>query len=226
MSRRRPGAPCDLEEIRPDAFLVHNPAIGPLLSGEGERNGDRFRLTTWRREGLIGRLRARTFVVHTLADQIAALPDLPAAAPLGAPLSRASVKGERLSVFGADPPGWAPAPETPAGAQLREGEVLRRRRGRGPANYYRVGPGGALQSLSEDAAVQLGYAQVAAQGPTTALQLQEAGAFLVDLPLPQAHRLLLGRLAEATRAGWTIAPAGIPLVELLLARLGIRVVGR
>jgi hypothetical protein len=223
MSRRRLGAPCDLEEIRPDSFLVHNPAIGPLLSGEGERNGDRFRLTTWRREGLIGRLRARSFVVHTLADQIAALPDLPAAGPRGALLTRPSVQGERISVFGADPPGWVPAPETPAGVQLREGEVIRRRRGRGPANYYRVGPGGALQPLSEDAAVQLGYAQIAAQAPTIALQPHEAGAFLADLPLPRTHRLLLGRIAEATRSGWTIAPASIPLVESLLARLRLRV---
>jgi hypothetical protein len=43
-SRRRPGATCDLEEVRPDLFVVYNPAAGPALRGEGERNGDRFQL--------------------------------------------------------------------------------------------------------------------------------------------------------------------------------------
>ncbi len=223
MSRRRPGAPCDLEEIHPDAFLVHNPAIGPLLSAEGERNGDRFRLTSWRRDGLIGRLRSRTFVVHTLANQIAALPDLPAAVSLGAPLIRSEVKSERISVFTADPLGWAPAPTTAGGRTLYEGAVIRRRRGRGPASYYQVGPGGALQPLSEDAAVRLGYAQIAALAPQVVLQPAAAGAQLSDLPLPSTHRLLMGRLAEATRTGWQISAPAIPLVGQLLARLSIQV---
>lgn len=223
MSRRRPGAPCDLEEIHPDAFLVHNPAIGPLLSGEGERNGDRFRLTSWRREGLIGRLRLRTFVVHTLADQIAALPDLPAPPPPGAPLIRPEGKAERISVFSAAPLGWAPARTTSDGTHLHEGDVIRRRRGRGPASYFLIGAAGAFQPLSEDAALRLGYARIAPQHPTVALQPAADGSLLLDLPLPDAHRMLMGRLAESTRQGWQIPPVSLPLVELLLARLGIQV---
>jgi hypothetical protein len=223
VSRRRPGASCDLEEIYPDAFLVHNPAIGPLLSGEGERNGDRFRLTGWRREGLIGRLRSRTFVVHTLADQIAALPDLPTPPPLGATVIRPESRAERISMFAADPPGWAPAPTLPNGTQLHEGDVIRRRRGRGPASFFLVGPGGAFQPLGEDAALRLGYARIASQQPAVALQPTDNDALLNDLPLPDAHRLLMGRLATATRAGWQIPLVSIPLVELLLARLGVRV---
>lgn len=88
MSRRRPGAPADLEEVRPDLFVVHNPAAGPVLRGEGLREGDRFRLTSWRREGLVARLRDRGFVVLTLTDQIAALPPLPVAPSPGEPFTR------------------------------------------------------------------------------------------------------------------------------------------
>lgn len=223
MSRRRPGAACDLEEIRPDAFLIHNPALGPLLSGEGERTGDRFYLTTWRREGLIARLRMRTFVVHTLVDQIAALPDLPAPPPLGAPQIRPAVGAERISIFSADPLGWTPAPSTDQGVQLYEGAIIRRRRGRGPASYFQIGPAGAFQPLEEDVALRLGYARIAAQQPVVALQPAADGAFLSDLPLPEAHRLLLGRLATATRAGWQIPAASSALVGLLLARLGLQV---
>lgn len=221
MSRRRPGAPCDLEEIRPEMFLVHNPAIGPLLSGEGERNGDRFRLTSWRREGLLGRLRSRTFVVHTLADQIAALPDLPTPPPLGAPLIRPEVKAERISVFRADPPGWAPASPAPGGIHLNEGDVIRRRRGRGPASYYLIGPAGALQPLEADVALQFSYARLAPRQPAVVPQAAD-GLLLIDLPLPEAHGLLMGRLAEATRAGWQFPSAHRPLVAQLLARLGIQ----
>jgi hypothetical protein len=221
MSRRRPGALCDLEEIQPDAFLVHHPAIGPLLSGEGERNGDRFRLTSWRREGLIGRLRARTFVVHTLADQIAALPDLPPPPPIGAPVIRPEGKAERISCFSAALPGWAQAPVGPHGILLHEGAVIRRRRGRGPASYALVGSGGALQPLDEDVAVRLGYAQIAAQQPIVTLQPTDEGAFLPGLPLPEAHHILMGRLATVTRTGWHIAQASIPLVKLLFARIGV-----
>ncbi|NTU83127.1 MAG: hypothetical protein HGA45_27780, partial [Chloroflexales bacterium] len=80
-SKRRPGAPADLEEVRPNRFIVYNPAASSTLRGEGEREGDRFLLTTWRRDGLIARLRAKSFLVLTLADQIGALPDLPRPAP-------------------------------------------------------------------------------------------------------------------------------------------------
>ncbi len=223
-SRRRPGAPADLEEVRPDHFVVHNPAAAPILRGEGTREGDRFQLTSWRRDGLIARLRARGFVVLTLADQIAALPALPAAPAAGTPLVRALAPGERISYFAAEPPGWQPAPTVaPGSVQLHEGWIIRRRRGRGPASYSRVSSG-SLAPLDEAAALRLGYAGLADQGgaPIVATPATDQGWLLPDLPLPPEHRRLLGRLATRTAAGWHIPAGATPLAGALLARLGLR----
>jgi hypothetical protein len=221
-SKRRPGAPADLEELRPQLFLVHNPAMGPTLRGEGEREGDRFRLTSWRRDGLMARLRARGFAILTLADQVAALPALPQPPSLGPALSRALAGGERLSVFAANPLGWHPAPADPAApgaVLLHEGQVIRRRKGRGPGSFYQVAPG-TLRPLDEDAALRLGYASLDAPVPLEAQQVQ-GKLLLPDLPLPRAHRTLLGRFAEPSAEGWRFAPEELPLVEALLGRLGL-----
>lgn len=225
MSRRRPGAACDLEEIKPNAFLMHNPALGPLLTGEGERNGDRFLLTTWRRDGLIARLRSRTFVVHTLSDQIARLPSLPPPPPLGAIIMRPAVHNERLSQFVAHPPDWQSIAPTPDGMILRVGMIIQQRRGRGPTSYVQIGPGGALHTLSADVAIALAYAQIQPEQPTVTLISAADQLVLPSIPLPEAHRLLLGRFTSATRSGWQIpsdTPDRVALVRQLLARLGVQ----
>jgi hypothetical protein len=223
MSKRRPGAPADLEELRPNYFVVHNPLVGVVLRGEGERDGDRFILTSWRREGLLARLRARQFKVLTLADQIAALPELPAVAPLGPTITRPLASGERISLF-AGPDGWQPAPpapDTPDAVLLRHGQLIRRRKGRGPGDYYLVATG-TLQPLAEDKALLVGYARIAHDGRRTLTLTPPAqGLRLPDLPLPAAHRTLLGRLAEPSRDGWHLPPESVELVSALLARLGL-----
>ncbi len=226
--RRRPGAPADLEEVRPNLFFIHNSAAAPTLRGEGEREGDRFRLTGWRREGLLARLRAKGFVVLTLADQIAALPALPAPAPLGAPLTRTLAAGERISYFATPGPGLAPgwqpapfAPDGPGAVSLREGWVVRRRKGRGPGAYYSVARGG-LQPLAEDAALRLGLAQLAQAGPAALSAAPAEGGWLVpEPPLPAEHRALLSRIADRSEGGWLVAPAALPLAAALLARVGL-----
>ncbi len=224
MSRRRPGAPADVEEVHPDLFVVHNPAAGPVLRGEGLREGDRFHLTTWRRDGLIARLRNRGFVVLTLSDQIAALPPLPDIAPPGEPFTRQLAPDERISHFAADPPGWHPAPSSaPGHVSLREGWIIRRRRGRGPAEYYRAGRG-ALTPLDETVALRLGYALIERQGGASLSASRTAeGWLLPDVPVPAEYRRLLGRFATHTRDGWLIAGAALPLATALFARLGLRV---
>src|SRR5262245_33377616 len=80
---RRP--PADLEEIAPNRFLVHNARANALLKSEGTIAGRLFELTTWRRDGLIARLRDRGFEVRTLADRLESLPSPPAPPPLGGP---------------------------------------------------------------------------------------------------------------------------------------------
>lgn len=224
MSKRRPGAPADLEEVRPDLFVVHNPAAGPVLRGEGLREGDRFRLTTWRRDGLIGRLRDRGFTVLTLADQIAALPPLPVAAPPGEPFTRELAPGERISYFAADPPGWHAAPQlAPNQVSLREGWIIRRRRGRGAADYY-YAERGTLTPLDETTALRLGYALIARQGGATLIAERAGEAWrLPDAPLPLEYRRLFGRLATHTRDGWLAPATVLPLAAALLARLGLHI---
>ncbi len=223
-AKRRPGAPADLEEVRPATFIVHNSATGPTLRGEGERDGDRFLLTTWRRAGLVARLRAKGFLVLTLADQIAALPALPPALFPGPLVDRPLVGGERISYFAAQPLGWQPVPlrlDQPQIAQLREGWVIRRRKGRGPGAYAHLWHG-TLQPLSEDAALYHGFAQAALVGtaPITVQRTEEA-YLLPDLPLPDAHRVVLGRFSDRRFTAPRIAPADMPLVAALLARLGL-----
>lgn len=224
-SQRRPGATLDLEEVRPGLFIVHNPAIGPVLRGEGEREGDRFRLTSWRGEGLVARLRSRGFLVRTLNDQFDSLPELPDVGPPGAEQTRPLSGGERISYFAANPLGWQPVPLVGAdesSAVLRDGWAVRRRRGRGPADYYRVVHGG-LAPLGEKAALLIGYAQASRVGtPPVRATIVEGGYLLPDLALPPPHKALLGRLAEHTPAGWQIASQNLPLAEELLARLGLR----
>lgn len=226
-SKRRSWAAADFQEVRPDLFIIHNPAVGPTLRGEGERQGDRFRLTTWRREGLIARLRSRQFVVSTLADQIAELRDLPLAVPAGPPLPRPLAAGERVSYFAASPLGWQPAPAAPDESQavlLRQGWVIRRRKGRGPASYAVMLPG-ALRSLDEDAALRQAYAQLTADSPEPVLlRPAEGGLLLPDLPLPEAHRHVLGRFAKRHGDEWLLEAGVVPLAIALLARLGLTLI--
>jgi hypothetical protein len=227
-NRRRPGATCDIEELRPGLFIVHNPAAGSALRGEGERDGDRFRLTSWRRDGLMGRLRGRGFEVLTLADQIDALPSLATAVPPGSFVTRPVAAGERISYFAGRPLGWAPAPAAPGepgSVELRVGWVIRRRRGRGPADYYRVAGPAALAPLDEDEALLAGYAQAALDAPAPlALEPAPGGHLAPDLQLPTPYRNLLGRFADRTPDGWRVAPEALPLLADLLARLGLLVV--
>lgn len=226
-SKRRPGAPADLEELRPGLFAVHNPAAGPTLRGDGEREGDRFRLTTWRREGLLARLRGRGFEVLTLADRIAGLPALPLAEPPGRTVLRPLASGEQINYFAARPLGWQPVPtppDNPATALLRAGWVIRRRRGRGPWRYALVAPA-ALRPLGEDEALRHGYATAALEGPAPlTLIAEERGGWRVpDLPLPTEHRQLLGRIATRVPGGWVVSNDALDLVVALLGRLGLTV---
>ncbi|MBP1465851.1 hypothetical protein EYB53_009060 [Candidatus Chloroploca sp. M-50] len=223
MSKRRTGAPADLEEVYPDRFIVHNPAVGPSLRGEGDREGDRFVLTSWRREGFLARVRGKTFVVLTLADQITLLPPLPRVTASGAPVLYTPGQGQRVSYF-AGVIGWQPAAEdldAPGVYRLVEGSVIRRRRGRGPGHYYHIRKG-KLVTLDEDQALRYGYAMAARTRAqvVVAHQGQDGQYQIPDLLLPSAHRALLRRLIVGKLGeDYTFGPEALGLVEVLLGTL-------
>lgn len=232
---RRQGQPApDLEEIRPNRFIIHEPRLAGLLRGEGTIEGRSFELTTWRRDGLLGRLRQRGFQIATLADQIEALPTPPPAPPLQGPCWRAlTTPIERFSVFDPQTLAWLPLPpETRDGAQVvvaRAGQVLRRRKGRGaPAFYLGLAERGGtlgLSPLDETEALLAGYAQAADQ-PSLRLEAVRAGQDdlwrLPEVELPPPHRSLLRRLLQERGGANTVGRSGLALAQELFARLGVR----
>ncbi len=224
----------DIEEITPNHFLVRDGRANTLLKGEGELIGNRFTLTSWRRDGLLARLRERGFRVLALEDRIAALPAPPKPPPLGAPIwYPLATAAERLSRFDGTALQWLPIASEQrggvAGVMLRPGWPVRRRRGRGPAEFALVPEraGAGLRSLSEQEALLIGYAQAAAAGPLalTARHTEE-GLVLPAVELPPAYRELLARLAERHPEGLLVDDRAWPFVEALFARLGVRLTAR
>ena len=232
--QRRPPAKVDLEEIAPNRFLIHNPRTQAILKGEGTIAGRRFELTTWRREGLLARLRQRGFHVRTLADQLAELPALPAPAAIGGPgwwPLTSSI--ERISYFDPRDLRWQPlTPEIRDGARgvaIYDGWVLRRRKGRGTAAYYlaSVGRSGRidLQPLDETKAILTGYAQARALYNRALVAARRGDTFILpDVEIPPPHRALLRRVAQQTDEGWAANQQAWPLVQDLFDRLGVRLV--
>ncbi|MCG8348281.1 MAG: hypothetical protein MI924_10940 [Chloroflexales bacterium] len=229
----RANKPADLEEIRPQHFLLRNPMARGVLKGEGRLEGNRFELTTWRRDGLLARLRNSGFTVETLDDQIARLPDLPIAVSLGAFASRVLHKIERYSYFDPQMLGWAPLEaqqeEKSLVVRLRDGWVVRRRRGRGAASYHQVfiersGIAGLTLLTTPEAFLQ-GYAQ-AAQISREPLVVQRLNQhyLLPALELPAPHHALLQRLGDLSAEGWRIDERGWPLACVIYKRLGIHLV--
>lgn len=234
----------DMEEIRPDLFFIRNDGVRPLIRSEGELDGKRFHLTSWRREGMLARLAMQGFAVVTLDDYIDGLPelpdaDLPPATPTGNhPISRT----DRYSRFCPQQRGWvplAPVPPTPQQPQphiaLAAGWVLRRRQGRGNARYYAVQAAGkagfGLRALDELEALLLGYAQAALlPAPPVPLLRQGDTVLLPALLLPALHRDLLGKLAQPAppdhalvAGGWLAALSQFERLERVLATLGLAV---
>jgi hypothetical protein len=221
----------DLDEIAPDRFLVHNTRANATLKGEGDLSGRLFELTSWRREGLLARLRERGFSVRTLADRIAALPALPAPPSLGEPAWRPlSSPIEQFSMF--DPPTlhWRPVEAESragqAGVMLQAGWVLRRRKGRGQPSFFVAfkerGGNIGLRALDETKAVLAGYAQALAHDPRPWLAERHQDAIaLPDVELPPPHRELLRLLARDSGEGLVVDQQAWPLARALYERLGV-----
>jgi hypothetical protein len=220
----------DMYEIAPGRFLIYNAHINSAIKREGDVRGRLFELTTWRREGLLARLRARGFAVRTLADRVAALPELPTAPPIGGPgWRRLTSPIEHISHFDLRNLRWRPLAtelrDGAAGVTLYVGWVLRRRKGRGPASYYLAvgerGGGIGLQPFDETEAILAGYAQ-ALDLDDRPLLAERAGdrILLPDVELPRPHQALLRSVATASDAGLYIDEHAWPLAQKRFGRIG------
>jgi hypothetical protein len=235
---RRPAV--DLEEIAPNRFLIHTPRANALLKDEGSLEGRLFDLTTWRRAGLIARLRERGFGVRTLADRLEALPEPPPPPPIGGPGWRPLASPiEQISHFDLRRLRWHPlGPETRdglVGVTVYDGWVLRRRKGRGGSSYYLAfkerGGGIGLRSLDETAAILAGYAQALALDPRPLLAERRLAAsstqtrdrlLLPDVELPPPYRAVLESISEKSDEGPLVDERSWPLAQELFGRLGVR----
>jgi hypothetical protein len=207
--------PSDVEEIAPDHYLIRNNRAVPFLRGEGDLHGQLFELRSWRRDGLIGRLRNAGLHVSPLEDQIDALPRLPSAPTLGEARWRALASTlERFSRFSLTHLRWDPIEPTEragvAGVLLAPGEPLRRRKGRGAADYYVAaaerGDGARLLPCEETKALMLGYALATWVGVLEIpVDQRDDRLELPDLALPGPYQAIIERLAGPQRE---IAAAG------------------
>ncbi|HWQ12813.1 MAG TPA: hypothetical protein VNL77_08435 [Roseiflexaceae bacterium] len=220
----------DLEEIAPNRFLIHDPRARMIVKGEGVVEGNRFMLTGRRRAGLLARLRERGFRVLALEDRIAALPRLPAPPPAAAPLWRPLASpAERLSAFDPAACRWQPlAPvlhDGRSGVWLRPGWPVRRRHGRGPADFFLAQverSGAGLRPLDEERALLHGYALAAEAGTALHAVPHPEGLLIPAVDLPPRHRALLRTIAAETPEGLLADEAAWPFAQALFARLGVR----
>lgn len=237
MQKKTPGrtrhssSSVDLEEIKPHVFLVHDDRMVPILKGEGKVSGQRFELTSWRRDGLMGRLRDRGFNVRTLADQVDKLPNPPRIGPPSGEIVRPlSTTIERFSRFDLESLSWvALEPVEHEGQKviiMTDGAVIRRRKGRGASDYYvafRERSGGAgLRPIDESKAILMGYGQATTDENRDMIAKKLEKAYILpDLILPAPYRKLLERIGERVADGWRVHERGWPLAQEIFARLGL-----
>lgn len=243
-SRSPSSSAVDLEEIAPNRFLIRNKEAARFLKGEGDLQGVMFVLKTWRRDGLLARLRQGGMVVRTLEEQVRKLPKLPPAVPLGDPRPHPLRPRERLSGFDPVSLTWTPLEATTDAddqgegeehaqqpalplVRLRVGQVVRQRDGRGGPRFARVvgqGSGVRLVPLSETDALLAGYAQAQAahvRRPPLRVRLEGATCYLPALELPAPHRDVLRHLGEPAPQGWKIDRKSYPLAREVYHLLGV-----
>lgn len=222
----------DLDEIRPDRFVIGNEKVRPLLRGEGIANGKFFELVTWRRDGLMARIRARGFNVRTIADRIDALPPLHMVLPPGDLGVRALSAKERIATFDPDALHWHDVAPTDVNGKpavwLRAGQALRRRRSRGAGDYYIATLANGqinLLAVGENTALLHAYAQLAEQQPVTLRFTQTDSDVLVPAQqalLPTPHREIIELLCLEKAPPWTIPLSAWALADAVFERLAIR----
>ncbi|HEX6293096.1 MAG TPA: hypothetical protein VFZ66_28190 [Herpetosiphonaceae bacterium] len=229
-----PWQPPDLDEIRPDRFIINNGKLRPFLKGEGVTVGKFFELVTWRRDGLIARLRGRGFNVRTLADRVAALRGVQPVPPLGAAgLRLLSHPKEHIATFERAQLHWCDVPVVDHGGKpavwLRSGAAVRRRKGRGHADYYiaALTSGDQINFLpaKEADALLHAYGQIAQEQPVVLRYHTREDVYLIpqrQALLPPPHQEVLRLLSYDKAEAWTIPAAAFELAQAVLAKLAIR----
>jgi hypothetical protein len=222
----------DLEEIAVNRFMIHNPQVRAFLKGEGEFKGQLFELMTWRRDGLLARIRARGFEVRTLDDLVARLPGLPPPPPIGNLGWRPLVSAiEQFSHFDLHHLRWhilkPQERDGVNGVAIYAGWVLRRRKGRGAASFYLAlgeqNGGIGLRALDEEKAILSGYAQAGTLREVTLVaERYEDGVLLPNVEVPPVYRTAFQHIATATPAGLKVGERGWELARKAFERLGVR----
>lgn len=223
----------DIEEIAPGQFLIRELRARPILKGEGEIKGQLFILGTWRREGLIARLRERALSVLTLQDQIDDLPKPPYRYELGDQLWHPiTTTHDHVSRFDIQQLAWRPIEVMQRGTEhgivLYEAEPIRRRKGRGRSSFYTVRAtrsGSNLTPINETQALLWGYALAVSADPRPLLaERKEQAILLPEIELPPPYRKLLQRIIGQHKERPRTNKATWPLVQVLYAQLGVRLV--
>lgn len=214
----------DFEEIAPDQFVVRHPQLRGLLKDEGNLRGMLFELTTWRRDGLIARLRSRSYRVLTLADAIAALPTLPHPPESGGDRWYPVGTNDLISWFDPHQLDWQPLNahdhQGKRGTWIAVGQVVRRRQGRGPARYAVVLRSGELAARDESAALLLGYALAVPYTLVAPASDQPNTWQLPPIALPPPHRDLMHKIAVEHNSAFVIDDRSWELAVALVDRLG------
>lgn len=225
----------DLDEIKPNRFIIYNAQVRVILRGEGVIVGKFFDLVTWRREGLIARIRMRGFNVRTIQDRIDLLPAIAEVAPPGAQALRLLAAKERIGIFERADLHWRDLQpilhENRPAVRLHEHVAIRRRKSRGKADFYITTLNRASQinflPVTETDALLHAYGQIAGDDrPAIARFSEQADAYVVpqdQLILPPPHAAVLDMLALDHAARWTFPKAVADQVEDVFAKLAIEI---
>jgi hypothetical protein len=226
--------PPDLDEFRPDRFVISNEKVRPLLRGEGERDGHFFHLQSARREGWLARLRAAGFNVRTLADRVRSLPGLRDDIRIGAEgIRELATARERIAAWDPDRLRWRDLPVREQDGRhvvvLRVNEAIRRRRSRTGGEFFitaaergdRIG----LVPVSETDALLHAYGALAVSGQPAVVYFGLAdGGYTVasdQALLPAPHREVLDHLADDDAPPWLFGDAEAPFAEQVFDKLHI-----
>lgn len=228
-----PWQPPDLDEIRPDRFIINNDKLRPVLRGEGVTVGKFFELVTWRREGLIGRIRMRGFNVRTLEDRVTALRGVKPVDPAGEEGMRVLHHAkEHIAHFDPSRLHWCDLPIVEHGGKpavrVAANVAIRRRKGRGPADYYITAPTGYGEinflPTKEVAALIYAYSQLAREHPPIVYYTFADEIYTIPRQqalLPPQHQEVLDMLAVDKAEPWKFPAPVFDLATGVFAKLKI-----